>query len=74
MLTQRRIGQVQRQFSVLAGRRSRRTRSRPRHAVFDNAVLREAHRRALSSAELIDDAFDEIDCSPEVLLRLANQP
>lgn len=74
MLIQRRIGQVQRRFSVLVGRRSRRTRSRPRHAAFDNAVLREADGRALPSAELIDDAFDEIDCSPEVLLRLANQP
>lgn len=78
MLAQRRIGQAQRRFLILAARRSRRTRCRHRHAAFDNAVLREANRRALyngvSSAEFVDDEFDELGCSPEVLLRLANQP
>lgn len=78
MLAQRRIGQAQRQFLALATRRSCRARCRHRRAAFDNAVLREVNRRALqngvSSAELIDDEFDELDCSPEVLLRLANQP
>ena len=78
MLAQRRIGQAQRRSSILAARRSGRTRGRHRRAAFDNAVLREVNRRALqngvSSADLIDDEFDEPGCSPEVLLRLANQP
>lgn len=78
MLAQRRIGHAQRRFSILAARRSGRTRCRHRRAAFDSAVLREANRRALYngvySAELVDDEFDEFGCSPEVLLRLANQP
>lgn len=75
MLAQRRIGQAQRRSSIIAARRSCKTGRR--RAVFDNAVLREVNRTALqnaaSSAEIIDDEFDELDCSPEILLQLANQ-
>lgn len=75
MLAQRRVGRSKRRSSILSLRRSCKT-SGHRHGR-DLVVLRETNRRMVQmttpSADLIDDDFDELDCSAEVLLQLANQ-
>ncbi|MCP4559566.1 hypothetical protein FQV39_32230 (plasmid) [Bosea sp. F3-2] len=73
MLAQRRVGRSKRRSSILS--LQRRT-SGGRHGR-DLVVLREMNRTRVHmitpSADLIDDDFDELDCSAEVLLQLANQ-
>lgn len=78
MLAQRRIGCAKRRSSGLSARRSCRSRkTSDRRGGRELTVLREVNRRGLqmctSSADLIDDEFDELDCSPEILLQLVNQ-
>lgn len=73
MLAQRRVGRSKRRSLILS--LQRRT-SGGRHSR-DLVVLREMNRRRVPmiapSADLIDDDFDELGCSAEVLLQLANQ-
>jgi hypothetical protein len=75
MLAQRRIGRVKQRSSILSLRQACKTSGRRRGR--DRATRREANRRGLqmlvSSADFIDDDFDELDCSTEFLLQLANQ-
>lgn len=73
MLAQRRVGRSKRRSLILS---LQRRISGDRHGR-DLVVLREMNRRRVPmiapSADLIDDDFDELDCSAEVLLQLANQ-
>lgn len=75
MLAQRRIGRAKPRLSILSLRMACTASGRRRGR--DLAALREPNRRGLQmrgpSADLIDDDFDELDCSAEVLLQLANQ-
>lgn len=75
MLAPRRIGRAKRRSSILSLRQACKAGGR-RHGR-ELATLREANRRGLQmhvpSADLIDEDFDELDCSAEVLLQLANQ-
>ncbi|WP_377848748.1 hypothetical protein [Bosea sp. UC22_33] len=75
MLPQRRIGRTNQRSSILSLRNASKASGR-RHGR-DLAALREANRRRLQvklqAADLIDDDFDDLGYSPEVLLQLANQ-
>ena len=74
MLAPRRLGLPKRHYPArcLAEIQLQRGTARTR-----NVALREQNRRAvqteLSLAKIIDEDFDELECSPAIFLKLANQ-
>ncbi len=74
MLAPRRIGLPKRHYPARCLSKLQFQPGTPRSR---NAAPREQNRRALqgdgSLAKLIDEDFDELECSPKMFLKLANQ-
>lgn len=76
MSAQRRSGQAYRRSSAFIARQGK-AGFGYRHTISSRKAAQEHSRKAVNhdvlSIELLDEEFDELECGPEILLRLANQ-
>lgn len=76
MSAQHRSGQAYRRSSASIARQ-RKTGFRYHHTISSRKAAQQHSRSAVKhdvlSIELLDEEFDELECRPETLLRLANQ-